>query len=270
MTASPREIADRLELARAIAQEAGQITLRYFRRDDVEVERKADASPVTIADRQAEQHLRERITAAFADDGILGEEFPEKAGASGFRWILDPLDGTKSFVHGVPLYGTLIGVESGDRSVAGVIEMPALDERIYAAVGEGAWHVSGAEPPVRAQVSACDDLGAALFCTTSVRTYGRLGRGEVYTELEAAAGLTRTWGDCYGYLLVATGRAEVMIDPVMNLWDAAALQPIMEESGGTFTDWRGQRTIHSGEGVATNGHLLEAVLAVTRTAASLA
>jgi fructose-1,6-bisphosphatase/inositol monophosphatase family enzyme len=138
MPLNPAEIDRRLPLALSAAREAGNITLEFFRRDDLDVERKDDDSPVTIADRRAEECLRARIAAALPDDGIFGEEFPERPGTSGFRWILDPIDGTKSFIHGVPLYGTLIGVEHEGRSVLGVIRIPALDECVYAANGRGA------------------------------------------------------------------------------------------------------------------------------------
>ena len=263
MSASHDEIITRLELARAAAIEAGRITLEYFRREDVEVELKADASPVTVADREAEEHLRRRIAAEFPDDGIVGEEFPERDGRSGFRWIVDPIDGTKSFIRGVPLYGTLVGVEHRGRGVVGVVEMPALDERLYAAAGQGAWHQLGSEEPGAARVSSSARLADALFCTTSVDGFHRIGRAEVFERLRDAALLTRTWGDCYGYVLVITGRAEVMIDPQMNVWDAAAIQPIVEEAGGTFTDWQGKPTIHGGQGIATNSRVLDEVLAIT-------
>src|SRR5262245_20769273 len=138
-----KHLTDRLELARAIAREAGDITLRYFCQDNYQVELKQDASPVTVADREAERHLRRRIGEAFADDGILGEEYPDQEGKSGYRWILDPIDGTKSFISGVPLYGTLVAVEHENRGVVGVIHIPGLDETAYAARGQGAWYVRG-------------------------------------------------------------------------------------------------------------------------------
>jgi histidinol phosphatase-like enzyme (inositol monophosphatase family) len=260
----PDDLSSRLELAVSAAREAGEITLRYFQRDNFQVETKQDATPVTIADRTAEEHLRSRISAAFSADGILGEEFPELPGTSGYRWILDPIDGTKSFIHGVPLYGTLIGLEYQTRSVVGVIEMPALDERVYAAVGRGAWYVRRGEQPQRARVSACQRLRESLVTSSAVEGFTVTDRLEPLLKLSAAAQLTRTWGDCYGYALVATGRAEVMIDPAMNVWDAAALQPILEEAGGTFTDWNGNPTIHGGEGIATNARVLEEVLGFTR------
>jgi histidinol phosphatase-like enzyme (inositol monophosphatase family) len=261
---SDADLTQRLELAQAAAREAGAITLRYFCQNNYDVELKRDQSPVTIADRQAEEHLRKRIAAAFPDDAILGEELPERAGASGYRWILDPIDGTKSFISGVPLYGALVGVEFESQSVVGVIHMPALDETVSAAAGRGAWHVRGSAPAERARVSAKAKLAEGLFLTSELKTYDKVERRAAYERLESACRLARTWGDCYGYLLVATGRAEAMVDPVMNVWDCAALQPILEEAGGTFTDWNGRATIHGGEAVATNGLVLEEVLAITR------
>ncbi|HEY1785301.1 MAG TPA: histidinol-phosphatase [Pirellulales bacterium] len=256
------ELSARLDLALAAVREAGQLTLSYFSRSDLAVELKADDSPVTVADRQAEELLRARVGAKFPNDAILGEEFPERPGTSGYRWILDPIDGTKSFIHGVPLYGTLVGVEFQQRSVVGVIAMPALDECVYAAVGQGAWHVRHGGPPVRARVSESTRLAEALFCTSDDTHWRGLGRQAVLDRLQAAVRLSRTWGDCYGYLLVATGRAELMVDPAMSVWDAAALQPVLEEAGGTFTNWRGEPTIHSGEGIATNGKILSEVLSL--------
>lgn len=259
------ELAERLGLAIKAAHEAGRITLDYFGREDLQVERKQDDSPVTVADRRAEDHLRCRIADAFPDDAILGEEFPERPGTSGFRWILDPIDGTKSFIHGVPLYGTLVGVEHQSQSVLGVIVIPALDECVYAAQGQGAWHVVGSRPPRRVKVSECPRLAEGLFLTSEPANFRHVGRFDLFARLDSAARLTRTWGDCYGYLMVATGRAELMIDPLMSVWDAAAILPVMEEAGGTFTDWQGNRTIHAGHGMATNGRVLEEVLAIFRS-----
>lgn len=258
------ELKARLEVAIAAARQAGEITLRYFRRDNFQVEIKQDASPVTVADRESEQYLREQIAAAFPGDGILGEEFGEQTGTSGYRWILDPIDGTKSFVYGVPLYGTLIGIEFEDRCRVGVINMPALDQRVYAAEGEGAWFQEGDATPTPARVNQTATLAESLFLTSEVEGFNKVGRFETFAGLQSAVKFARTWGDCYGYLLVATGRAEVMVDPRMSVWDAASMQPILEEAGGTFTDWEGQSTVHSGNGIATNGMVLEEVLKYTR------
>jgi histidinol-phosphatase len=259
------EIARRLEVAIAAGKEAGRLTLNYFQQDNYRVERKSDASPVTIADRSAEQLLRERIAASFPQDGILGEELGTTSGTSGFTWILDPIDGTKSFISGVPLYGTLVGIEHEGRALAGFVFMPALGEGVYGSPGQGAWHFRGDAPPSRCRVSTKARLADGLFVTSQVDTFAQRGAGAAFEALQGAAYITRTWGDCYGYLLVATGRAEVMVDPIMNVWDAAAIQPIIAEAGGTFTDWQGRPTIQGGEGIATNGLVLGEVLVITRS-----
>lgn len=262
MDVTNKSLAERYEYSRVWAKEAGKLTLKYFQKG-VAVERKSDASPVTIADREAEKLLRKRIGEAFPDDAILGEEFGEQAGTSGFRWILDPIDGTKSFISGVPLYGTLVGIEYESKSVAGIIEIPALGESIAAAKGGGAWHRVCEDQPVPAQVATSDDLGEGLFVTSQRCSFDRRGAGKVFSEMESIAGITRTWGDCYGYLLVATGRALLMIDPEMSVWDAAALQPIIEEAGGIFSDWSGEPTIHSQEAIATTKALMPKILEIT-------
>jgi histidinol phosphatase-like enzyme (inositol monophosphatase family) len=270
MADSEQDISDRLQFAVEIAREAGEVTLRYFRRPDLAVESKADRSPVTIADRAAEQLLRERIAKRFPDDGIVGEEFGTTSGTSGYDWALDPIDGTKSFVHGVPLYTTLVAVLRDARPRAGVIHAAAAGEMVYAAMGGGCWYIdkSGAQPS-QAHVSKVPRLSDSLLLTTEIRTFAE-GRARdamgVFERLEQSARLTRTWGDGYGYLMVATGRAEVMVDPELDLWDLAALQPVIEEAGGTFTDWQGRATVHSREAIATNGLVCNEVLAITREA----
>ena len=197
MKLDPHEMTSRLVLALQIAREAGKITLEYFRRDDLEVERKGDDSPVTPADRRAEEHLRNRIAEAFAHDAVVGEELADRPGNSPFRWIIDPIDGTKSFIHGVPLYGTLIGIEHEGEPVAGVIQIPALDECVYASRGQGAWYVEGQKPKRPARVSgrprwrrACSSpakwppstRSTAATCTTACnRPPGSAARGAIAT-----------------------------------------------------------------------------------------
>jgi histidinol-phosphatase len=260
------EIAKRLQFAVEIAREAGGVTLRYFRRTDLAVERKADHSPVTIADRSAEELLRQRIGERFSEDSIIGEELGEQAGESGFQWVLDPIDGTKSFIHGVPLYTTLVAVLENGEPRIGVVHAPALSETVYAATGSGCWSTCGAASnPQRARVSNTASLSEALLVTTEIGSFRQRASGDatgVFLQLQSAARLVRTWGDGYGYLMVATGRADVMIDPVMNLWDAAPLQPIIEEAGGHFSDWNGNPTVRAGEAVATNDRLNKEVLAI--------
>ncbi len=264
--AKSSEVQVRLAWAVEAVREAGRITLDYFRRSDLTVERKQDDSPVTVADRGAEAFLREQIAERFPEDAVVGEEFKEQDhdGTSGFRWILDPIDGTKSFVHGVPLYSNLIGLQYDRKSVAGVIRIPALDEMVYAADGQGAWYVRGVADPVRAQVSATPELEKALFLTSEIEGFSQKGHFDVLNRLADATRVSRTWGDGYGYLLVATGRADLMVDPAMEVWDAAALLPILREAGGTFTDWTGEETVESGNGFATNGVLFEQVLPLLR------
>lgn len=256
------QLNNRLALALEAARQAGSITLQYFRRSGLAVQRKADDSPVTIADRQAEQHLRQRIAEAYPGDAIHGEEFPQQPGTTGYTWILDPIDGTKSFIHGVPLYGTMIGVEYHGQTVLGVIHIPALRETVYAARGCGAWYQHGDQPPQPARVSQTHPLSNGLFLTSEVANFYRTGRQGAYERLQAASRLSRSWGDCYGYMLVATGRAEVMVDPIAEVWDLAALVPIIEEAGGRFGDWQGQPTIYSGEAVAANALVFDEALAL--------
>lgn len=258
------DLTARLDLARAIATEAGHLTLAFFQQRHLAVERKGDDSPVTQADRQAELLMRERIAAAFPADGIVGEEHGEIEGSSPFQWILDPIDGTKSFIAGVPLYSVLIGVLCEARSVIGVIHVPGLEETVYAAKGQGAWWQRRGAELVAAQVSTTPKLADGVFVASQIDSFAERNAAEAYSELERAAYITRTWGDGYGYLLLATGRIEAMVDPIMNLWDAAAIQPILEEAGGTFTDWQGNPSVHGGEGVGTNSLVLDEVLAITR------
>jgi histidinol phosphatase-like enzyme (inositol monophosphatase family) len=245
-----------MEFAVEAAWQAGKITLEYFQAS-FDLELKADLSPVTVADRRAEQALREAIERRYPDHAVLGEEFGE-TGPKGarFRWVLDPIDGTASFVRGVPLYGVMVAVERDGESVVGVVNLPALGEVVYAARGEGA-HWNGR----RARVSAVDRLEDALVLSTGETAMARFGRGAAYERLRSASKTQRTWGDCYGHMLVATGRAEVMLDPIMNLWDNAALLPILVEAGGTFTDWSGNATHTAPEALSTNGLVLDRVLA---------
>jgi histidinol-phosphatase len=268
--ASADPIQTRLEAAVRWTREAGDLTLTYFRRRDLAVEFKADSSPVTAADRAAEELLRKRIGKEFPDDSILGEEYGAAVGTSGYQWVLDPIDGTKSFVHGVPLYTTLVAVLAADQPKIGVIYAPAVGEMVFAAEGGGCWYVdtnAADAAPTPARVSTVRQLKEALFLTTEVKAYATARKKDalsVYLDLQKAARLTRTWGDGFGYMMVATGRADVMVDPVMNLWDAAPLQTVIQEAGGHFTDWQGKPTVHSGESVATNGFVTEEVIALTR------
>ncbi len=247
-----------LDFSVSAAREAGEITLKYFRQK-FETRLKGKDNFVTQADVEAEEFLRSEILKRFPGDAIVGEEGGERAGTSGRRWIIDPIDGTYSFVHGVPFYGVLLGCEVDGDPAVGVINIPALGEVVYAAKGLGCfWN---GEP---ARVSQTERLEDALLLSTDFGSCARHGFGAAGEALQLRAAQRRTWGDCYGYVLVATGRADVMLDPAMNVWDCAALLPVLEEAGGTFTDWQGLRTIHSGNAVATNGALFGEVMQIIK------
>ena len=256
------EVSRRLELAKTIAISAGQLTLQHFRSRSLEIIEKSDGSPVTIADQQAETHLREIITEVFPEDSIVGEEFGRSEGESGFCWVLDPIDGTKSFISGVPLYGTMVAVmdyrsNSAGDAIIGAVHMPGLDEGIYAASGQGAWYYQGKAAPQPARVSTTSELRQGVLLTSAVDGFAL--REDCPTgfleKLSSEFRFCRTWGDVYGYLLVATGRADVMIDPELHLWDAAAVYPIITEAGGKFTAWNGQSSVSEGDGIGSNGLL---------------
>jgi histidinol-phosphatase len=243
------ELRELLDFAHQIAWQAGKLTLRYFQ-SDIAVDRKADESPVTVADREAEAFLRAAIAERYPAHAVLGEEegLSGDSGAS-HRWILDPIDGTKSFIRGVPLYGVMVGLVREGQPTVGVVNIPALGEIVYAATGRGCWW--NGRPCRVSQVGA---LRESLVLSTVASGYERHGKGkdEALARILGAAGLFRTWGDCYGHLLVATGRAEAMIDPAMNIWDAAALFPILQEAGGSYTDWQGRPIIDGPDGISTN------------------
>jgi len=238
----------------SLARLAGDVAMRHFR-SNVAVETKGDGSPVTMADRAAETAAREWIRRRFADDGILGEEFGEERPEAACRWLLDPIDGTKTFVRGVPLWGTLVAIAVGEQVLAGAAYFPAVDEMLVGAPGAGCWW-NGA----RARVSEVAQLEQATVLTTDERFRERPDRGERWRRVTERAGIARTWGDCYGYLLVATGRAEAMTDGTLSPWDSAALQPLITEAGGTFTDWDGDASGFGRSAIATNAALANEIL----------
>ncbi|MEO5510218.1 MAG: histidinol-phosphatase [Longimicrobiales bacterium] len=240
---------DLLAFATEVAWRAGLATLAHFQ-TDITVETKPDDSPVTRADREAERIMRDLISRRFPEDCICGEEFGETRTGARRRWIIDPIDGTRSFIRGVPLYGVMVGVESDGDVVAGVLHFPVLHETVGAARGAGCWWNGR-----RALVSDTTRLSDALIVTTDRANIARHGYDAGFTRVCQGAGTVRTWGDCYGYALVATGRAEAMFDPVVSIWDVAALVPIIEEAGGTITDWAGRDSWKNGNIVATNAGL---------------
>lgn len=242
-------LASLLEFAVEVAWRAGRATLAHFQ-TGIAAETKADHSPVTIADREAERIARGLIEVRHPRDGILGEELGETRPGARRRWILDPIDGTRAFVHGVPLYGVMVALEDEGDAVLGVLHFPALNETVFAARGEGCWWDGR-----RALVSPVSRLDRALVLTTDARPPEDAFQATGWPRLAALADTARTWGDCYGHALVATGRAEAMVDPVLAPWDAAPLKPIIEEAGGVFTDWAGAETHLGGSGISTNAAL---------------
>jgi histidinol phosphatase-like enzyme (inositol monophosphatase family) len=262
------ELLGRLELARRIAVEAGRATLPFFRHPELAVQRKADGSPLTQADQLSETLMRESIATSFPSDSIIGEEFGTSEGTSGWQWILDPIDGTKSFIAGVPLYGTMVGVGRGGQSEIGVIYFPALDQGMFAQRGGGCWYFEGTEAPKRSHVSQKSFLSDSVMVTSAVETFRSRGSEIVYDQIASRVYFSRTWGDAYGYMLVALGYVEIMIDPILSIWDAAAVQPIIEEAGGRFSDWAGNRRIDSGDAIGTNGLVHEEVLKIISAAAT--
>lgn len=255
----PSEVAKRLEFALAVSREAAKLILSYYLSPSLVVDLKRDRSPVTAADRGAEELIRDRIARQFPEDGVFGEEFGETPGRNGVRWVLDPVDGTKAFIHGVPLFGTLVGLESNGELLAGVCHLPALNEVIFGGKALGAWWQIGESVPRRARVSSVERLEDAMVCTTSFNNWCEAGKQATFDRINAVARETRGWSDCYGHALVITGRADAMLDPLLNPWDAAALVPILREAGGQFFDWTGADTIHGGNGISVNGRLKEAV-----------
>ena len=251
--ASPA-LSELLDLSTKWAEEAGALTLGHFG-GARSSETKEDGTPVTVADRAAEALLRDRIGERYPEHGILGEEFGEKNKAAAIRWILDPIDGTKSFVRGVPLYGVLVGVEVGGEPAVGVAHFPGLGETVAGALGEGCFW-NGAP----ARVSSISTLAESALLTTDPTVLLEHPMTAGWEVLVRKASFVRSWGDCYGHILVATGRAEVMVDPILSPWDAAPFTPILSEAGGTFTDKDGNAGAFGGSGISTNGILHEEVL----------
>ena len=237
-----------------IARGAGDITLKYFNNPELEIFTKSDASPVTRADRESEEYLRKRIREHFPNDVILGEEYGEEGSNPSHRWILDPIDGTESFIHGVPLYGVMIALENNGIVTHACVHFPALNETVSAGTGEGSYLNSH-----RIRVSKKSELLKSLMCTVSPRRLQDMLGDARYNRLTHAFGTYRGWGDCYGHILVATGRAEVMLDPKVALWDSAPMGVIIKEAGGCIFDFNGIETIYSQTLVSSNFALADEV-----------
>ncbi len=256
---------DDLALALDLADVADSITRARFRASDLVVETKPDLTPVTEADKAVERALRDSLGAARADDAIVGEEYGVSEGASedGRRWIIDPIDGTKNYVRGIPVWATLLALQEGGQTVAGVVSAPALGRRWWAARGVGAFALDLlSEEPRRLRVSAVSALADAQLCISGFDGWEEHGRLEGLLSLARQCWRTRGFGDFWTYMLIAEGVAEIGCEPVVSLWDLAAPQVIVEEAGGAFTDLAGVRTAGGGDALATNGLLHEQALAL--------
>jgi histidinol-phosphatase len=245
-----------LELALELADVADAITSRHFRSVDLVVETKPDLTPVTKADRAVEQAVAERLAVARPGHAMVGEEFGV-AGAAGARarWIIDPIDGTKNYVRGIPVFATLLALEVDGEIAVGVASAPAMGRRWWAARGEGAFADGD---PIR--VSGISALGEAVLSHSSIEGWAEAGWLAPFLELAQAAGRTRGFGDFWQHVLVAQGSVDVAIEPEVSLWDLAALLVIVEEAGGRFTDLGGFRTAAGGNVISSNGHLHEEAL----------
>ncbi|HZT82873.1 MAG TPA: inositol monophosphatase family protein [Gemmataceae bacterium] len=248
----------RYETAVAAAKQAGQLALRYFA-GEFAIEWKQDQSPVTAADREAEALLRSRLLDAFPGDGFLGEEHGDHPGTSGFRWVIDPIDGTRNFVRGIPLWGTLVGLEYKDEPIAGVVDVPGLGQTFRALRGDGAWRDDR-----RLHVSDVARLADATLFYTSLSWFERAGRRDAFLDLAGRTQTQRGYGDFYGHVLVAQGAGELMVEHGVHVWDVVAILPIVEEAGGRFTDWDGNRTVRRPDVLVSNGRLHDEALRILR------
>ncbi|MFO0830699.1 MAG: inositol monophosphatase family protein [Phycisphaerales bacterium] len=263
-TPRPADLAARLTLARQAADDAGTNAMRLYQSPALTASDKADGSPVTSADKEGETIIRRVINAQFPDDAILGEEFPETHGSSGYRWVIDPIDGTRSFIRGQPTFAVLIGIEHAGRVVGGVASFPALQETLWASAGAGAWWSTPAQGVLPAKVSTTSALQEAIVESLWPRSFVKNNVVPVREALEAATWRLRTWSDAYSWAMVATGRADAAVDFGSSLWDIAPFIIAITEAGGTITDWRGHAAEASRAHVASNTVLHESLLRITR------
>lgn len=242
--------------ARKLSLETQRIVLPYFESPDLEILSKSDDTPVTAADREAERMIRDALETLYPEHSIVGEEFGEKGAGSAYTWVIDPIDGTKTFTAGCPLFGTMIALLKDGEPLYGSVNYPALGKRI-----SGDNHAAYCnEKPILARSGV--PLKDAIVLTTDVQSIGQFQDGQAFEELLAKTRFCRTWGDCYGYFLVATGKADIMLDPVMNPWDIMALVPVLRGAGATITDWHGGNPAKAKSLVAANADLHETVIEI--------
>ena len=260
------EVKELLEIAKRAASAAQVVILSHYEKG-LSVEWKPDNTPVTIADKGAEEKLRQVFEKETPDFGVIGEEFGIEKPDAEFKWVFDPIDGTKSFIRGVPLFGTLIGLYHKDEPLVGIVNLPAQNHMLYAGKGLGAFVDN-----VQVHVSQVAKMNQGLALSGTVNTFETEGYAENFDRYRKAASLYRGWGDCYGYYLVAAGRAEIMVDPVVSLWDIAPFLLLMKEAGGKFSTIDGKTELFNANGkptapiyegftsIATNGLLHDTAL----------
>jgi len=249
---------NRYEAAVSAAEQAGRLAHGYFDRA-LTVECKEDQSPVTAADREAEAFLRRSLLDTFPKDGFLGEESGDQPGSSGFRWIVDPIDGTRNFVRGIPIWATLVGLEYKGEALAGVAVAPALGQNYRALRSDGAYRGER-----RLRVSDVSALDQAIMFYSSLSRFVKAGKQKEFLELAARTQRQRGFGDFYGFVLVAQGSGELMVEHGVHVWDVAGLKVIVEEAGGRFTDWDGTATHVRADVIASNGRVHDQMLAVLK------
>ena len=250
---APHERAELVDFVARLAAESGTLIRKYYR-SGYRVESKLDSTPVTVADRAAEERMRELIIQTYPDHGILGEEYGHHKPDAAFQWVLDPIDGTKNFISHGYLFGTLIALTVQGRPLLGAIHSPLVQDLL---IGDGQQTLLNGEP---VGVRSCDRLEDAVLLTTDPFSPARYHDGPAFERLARRVKRFRTWGDCHGYYMVAVGGADIMTDPVVNYWDRVALVPIIRGAGGRITDWRGGDPIHGDGVVATNGLLHDEVI----------
>ncbi len=259
---STEQLRTRLETAKKLAALAGEKAMSYFRSDTLSVDTKENGTPVSIADRAAERLIREGLAETYPDEGIIGEEEGMSADLQRV-WIIDPIDGTESFIRGAPLFGTLIAYEEEGEVELGVANLPAINETIFAAKGMGAWWIGpGMARPIEAKVSETKSLSEAMLSYTSYSYFEKAEKTDALIRMLAATRDSRGWSDCYGHVLAATGRIDIALDPVMEIWDCAPFRRILEEAGGLYSTFSGSKSIRDGSSISSNPHLMEAVLKI--------
>jgi histidinol-phosphatase len=257
------EIERRYIAAQNVALKAGCIAQEYFLKGSKKIEEKSDKSFVTEADKHVEKFLREQINGMFPDDSILGEESGTFAGRNSFRWIIDPIDGTFSFIRGMPFYATLIGLECAGELVAGVMRFPALDETYYGGRDFGAYCDSRHAKMQLLKVSSTSVISSGVFVSTSKDFFRKSSQEELYETISLASAATYGYPDAYAFALLAAGRVDFVVEPQVHPWDIAAIKPIVEGAGGILTDFQGNPTIFGFECVASNGALHPEILQFT-------